>query len=101
LKILCLNEVAKQKNLRSPGLKHCWPKAIYCICQPKKREIKKKLEGPSKNLGRHGPPRPSLRIATVPASGFKILLRQILKHQLRLLLTLWKLPSNLYQKDTV
>jgi len=28
-------------------LKYCWPKVIYCICQPNelKREIKKKLEG--------------------------------------------------------
>ena len=38
-------------------LKYCWPKLIYCICQPNEleREIKKKLgggnRGPSKNLG--------------------------------------------------
>jgi len=52
-------------------LKYCWPKVMYCICQPNKlkREIKKKTgeasRQPSKNLGRHGPPSPPLRIATV------------------------------------
>ena len=44
--------------------KHIWQPYI---CQPNelKREIKKKLGGPSKNLGDYGPPRPPLRIVTV------------------------------------
>jgi len=38
-------------------LKYCWPKVIYCICQPNEleREIKKKLGGPNKE------PRKNLR----------------------------------------
>jgi len=46
-------------------LKYCWPKIIYCICQPNelKREIKKNTggpnRGPSKNLGVYGPPSPT------------------------------------------
>jgi len=47
-------------------LKYCWPKVIYCACQPNelKREIRKKLAGATKNLGGHGPTKPLLRIAT-------------------------------------
>jgi len=45
-------------------LKYCWPKVIYCKCQPNEleREIKKKLvganRGPTKYLVGHGPPSP-------------------------------------------
>jgi len=47
-------------------LKYCWPKVIYSICQPNELngKLRKKTggakEGPSKNLGGHGPPTPSL-----------------------------------------
>ena len=52
-------------------LKYCWPKFIYCICQPNelKREIKKKnwrgqTGGQPKVWRSHGPPRIPLRTAT-------------------------------------
>jgi len=40
-------------GLRTPGLKYCWPKVIYCICQPNEleREIKKKTGGQPKIWG--------------------------------------------------
>jgi len=47
-------------------LKYCWPKVIYCICQPNelKREIKKNWGSQTgeqaKILGGYGPPRPPL-----------------------------------------
>jgi len=52
------------RGLLNYRLKYCWPKVIYCICQPNEleREIKKKSGGESKNLGGHGPPRPSLEL---------------------------------------
>jgi len=58
------------RGLLNYRLKYCWPEVIYCICQPNEleRDFKKKTgrakEGPSKNLGGHGPPRSLLRIAT-------------------------------------
>jgi len=58
------------RGLLNYRLKYCWPKMIYCICQPNEieREIKKKTggpsRGPSKNLGGMAPPAPPLRIAT-------------------------------------
>ena len=47
-------------------LKHCWPKVIYCICQPNEleREIKKKnggaKRGAKQKSGVRGPPSPPL-----------------------------------------
>jgi len=43
-------------------LKYCWPKVIYCICQPNelKRESKKKTEGAKQksweDMAHTGPP---------------------------------------------
>jgi len=47
-------------------LKYCWPKVIYCICLPNelKREIKKKMGDPSKNLGQPWHTQAPLRTAT-------------------------------------
>jgi len=48
------------RGLLNDRLKYCWPKVIYCICQPNEleQEIKKKLGGP-------WPTQAPLRIATV------------------------------------
>ena len=51
------------RGLLNYRLKYCWPKIIYCICQPNELEgeITKKLGGQAggqaKILGGHGPPR--------------------------------------------
>jgi len=49
-------------------LNYCWPKVVYCRLYVYQMNLKgkltKKLWGPSKNLGGHGPPRLPLRIAT-------------------------------------
>ena len=49
------------------GLKYCWPKVFYCICQPNEleQEIMKKLGGgQAKIWGAMAHPAPPLRIAT-------------------------------------
>jgi len=55
------------RGLLNYRLKHCWPKMIWCICQPNEieREIKKKLGGQAKSGRAMAHPGP-LRIATVP-----------------------------------
>jgi len=56
-------------------LKYCWPKVIYCTCQPNEleREIKKKLGeqtgGQAKICGNLGPPRPPLG-SPIAGTGF-------------------------------
>jgi len=43
-------------------LKYCWPKVIYCVCQPneRKEEIKKNTRDQANIWGVHGPPRSPL-----------------------------------------
>jgi len=52
------------RGLANNRLKFCWLKVICCICQSNDLEIRHKTGGPSrgpaKNMGGHGPPRPSL-----------------------------------------
>ena len=58
------------RGLLNYFFKYCWPKVIYCICQPNEleNELKKKLGGtsraPSKNLGGAWATQAPLRIAT-------------------------------------
>jgi len=55
------------RGLRNYRLNYCWPKVIYCTCQPNEleREIKKKSGvAKQKSGGAHGQSRPPLRIAT-------------------------------------
>jgi len=57
------------RRLLNYCLKYCWPKVIYCICEPNEleREITKKLGGKQGAKQKSGGPWPTqapLRIAT-------------------------------------
>ena len=63
-------------------LKHCWPKIIYCICQPNEleREITKKTGGAKQKSGGAWPTQAPLRIATASNNLLTVIYSSSISH---------------------